>query len=139
MLFGLFEVIIILNEEEFDWIKKLVLGVAMFFAALYLICTATSVKYKDARIAYQVFYASDLVRIKVFDLAVDAFAAGFLLFIALVSVGFIQKILGVHFGDTQVGVMVAVCMLILGGLIGLIGRWLKRIDENNSEDINELI
>lgn len=118
---------------------KLVLGISMFFAASYLIYTAISVKYKDTHVGYQVFYASDRVRIKAYDFAVDTFPAGFLLFISLVIVGYIQKIFGLHPDNTQVGVMVFVCMFILAGLVGIVGLWFRRSDANTSEDINKLI
>lgn len=118
---------------------KVVLGIAMLLAALYLIGTAASVKYKDTRMAYQVFYASKKLRIKLFDWAVDSFAAGFLLFLAIIAVGTMQKVLNVRFTDLQAYGLVAVWMLLLGGLIGLVGLWLKRVDANDSEDVNRLI
>lgn len=118
---------------------KWVLGFAMFFAALYLICTAASVKYNDRQSMYIVFYVSNRVRMNTFDWAVDCFAIGLLGFLSLAAVGFVQTTFNVHFSNNIVILLVVACMLIIGGIIGLVGFWHRRIDDKNGEDTNLLI
>lgn len=126
------------SSTVIDGYVKLVLGFAMFFAALYLICTAAAVKYQDRKFMYIVFYASNRVRMKSFDWAVDCFAVGFLGFLTLAAIGFVQTTFKIQMSNTLIGGLVAGSMLVIGCVIWLASSWLKCTDSSD-KDTNKLI
>lgn len=118
---------------------KWVLGFAMLFAALHLICTAASVKYHEPRWMYNMFYVSERFRMRCYDFAVDCFAVGALYFISLATVGFVEKIFNFHPVETVLWIILGVVMLVYGLTMGLVGHWLKKLDRKSSKDTHSLI
>jgi len=122
-----------------DVFLKLVLGFAMVFATLYLIYTAASIKYHGSKWIYDIFYVSERVRMKTYDVAVDCFAVGLLLFISLLAVGMGMDILNIELGKVSLWVAIALVMLVLAFTIGMINRGLKNYDIKNNQDTDKLI
>jgi len=130
---------IIPAENVLDIFLKWVLGFAMFFAATYLVFTAASIKYRDPRWMYGVLYISERVRMKTYDIAVDCFAVGLLLFISLLVVGIGLDVTNIELGEEALWVATAVVMLVLALVVGVVSYRFRRYDINRSQDINRLI
>jgi hypothetical protein len=88
---------------------------------------------------YDMYYASEHIRMRSYDLAVDCFAIGVLYFLSLVTIGFAEKILNINLVEIMLWVMVGVAMLFYGLIISLFGYWLKKIDDMADEDTHKLI
>jgi hypothetical protein len=60
---------------NFEWLVliKTLLGMSAFFAGLFLLTTAASLKHDDSRWVYNIFYASEKMRLVSYDTAIDAF------------------------------------------------------------------
>ncbi len=58
-----------------DWIFfiKLILGSSALFAGIFLLLTAASLKYYNPRWIYDIFYASEKIRLISYDMAIDSF------------------------------------------------------------------
>ena len=130
---------IVPSENVLDIFLKWVIGFAMFFAALYLIFTAASVKYYGSRWMYDIFYVSERIRMKTYDRAVDCFAVGFLLFVSLLIVGFGRDMLSIKLGEVALYVAVAAVMLVLGITISLVSNKFENVDTKKSHDNDGII
>ncbi len=108
---------------------KWILGFAMSAAALYIVCTAATMKYHNARWMYEVFYVSERIRKWAYDIAVDIFAAGFLFFIGILVTGLAENLLNVRFNSLVMWIVLFISTLAIGLGIGFISKLLKDIDE----------
>jgi hypothetical protein len=122
-----------------DIFLKWVLGFAMFFAAFYIVCTAASIKYNNPRWMYDIFYISERVRMKSYDIAVDCFAIGLLYFISLIIIGSGMDLLNIRLGDVALWITIAIVMLVLGIVIGLINYSIKKRETKNGKNLDKYI
>lgn len=119
-------VFIVPNGNVFETLLKTVLSFSAFFAALYLIATAANVKYREPGVMYQMLYVGERFRMRMYDFSVDTFAAAFLIFLGLVSVGMIQSATGVELEAVwQWSILIGV-MLVLAVAILFISRAIKK-------------
>lgn len=119
---------------------KWVVGFSAFFAGLYLIFTASTLKYSNPRELYVVFKVSERVRMKVYDWSIDVYAAGFLFFIAIVITGIAQNLLNENFSNVKVSIFVALTTLGLGIIFLLANLYSQKMfSKKKKQNTNKMI
>jgi len=127
------------SGNALELLLKVILGVATFFAALYLICTAATVKYRSSRWMYEVFYVSERLRIRMYDVAIDVFAAGLLYFLSLLGVGLFEKTFQIKLGEIGDWISVVVGVLVIGLVVSLFTKIFRRYYVKKDSDLERLI
>lgn len=128
-------VFIVPNSNVFETILKVALGFSAFFSALYLIATAANVKYNEPGVMYQMLYAGEKFRMRMYDFSVDTFAVAFLYILGLTGVGLIQLMSGVELTPAWQWIILVVIMLIIAILTFLTSNLLKIKEQKNKGEL----
>lgn len=127
------------DENVIEQLLKVMLYISALLAALYLITSAARVKYNKPGRLYQIFYAGERFRMRLFDWSIDVFGAAFLYFIASLVTNQINTIYRLDVKSISFWIMFVAIMLIIGLLILLITYLVtKRAPSQSKKDLPKI-